>query len=355
MPLKINDSSSLTIIDRTLPEIYMSEVKMSRLDIIDLCWALKDIGVDLIEINRDICAKVGKLPAGIDFLLRVRKREDLHVLQKASIRSCIIGEEQMSDSKLMEELKSTGVSVSLEYRVDTVQELLMACKSGLDKGISRLRILGLSRISSFKWIEAIKEISTLYGGGVDICAENSLYCATALTVEGAMNGAGSVTASFSGYGGENGFAALEEVLASIKTIIDPYTRLDLKKLPNLKKKFTHITGRSVSGIKPVIGRDIFKYESGIHADGIGKNPLTYEPFDPAMVGQQRRLVIGKHSGKKSVMHKLKELGITLGLEELDVLLQIVKDRSVEMKRSLDDIEIIRICTAGGLEAWELKL
>jgi homocitrate synthase NifV len=47
----------------------------------------------------------------------------------------------------------------------------------------------------------------------------------------------------------------------------------------------------------VVGKDIFTCESGIHIDGIIKNPSNYEPFDPAEVSLQRKFLIGKKAGK----------------------------------------------------------
>ena len=51
---------------------------------------------------------------------------------------------------------------------------------------------------------------------------------------------------------------------------------------------------------------MFRHESGIHADGALKDPKNYEAFDPAEVGLERQIVIGKHSGKAAIVNKFKE-------------------------------------------------
>ena len=63
-------------------------------------------------------------------------------------------------------------------------------------------------------------------------------------------------------------------------------------------------------MKPVGGDNIFASEAGIHQDGLLKNPDTYLPYRPERVGAEGiTLVLGRHSGKSAVAHRLKELGL----------------------------------------------
>ena len=56
---------------------------------------------------------------------------------------------------------------------------------------------------------------------------------------------------------------------------------------------------------------MFTHESGIHIDGLLKNPSTYESFDPAELGRERRTVLGKHSGSQSVRMAYGSIGVAL--------------------------------------------
>ena len=85
---------------------------------------------------------------------------------------------------------------------------------------------------------------------------------------------------------------------------------------------------------------MFAHESGIHADGAIKNPKNYEAFDPSVVGLERQIVIGKHSGKAAIVNKFKEYNIELTNEEASVILEMVRSTSVRLKRSLFDKEIV---------------
>ena len=59
--------------------------------------------------------------------------------------------------------------------------------------------------------------------------------------------------------------------------------------------------------KAIVGDYGFAHESGIHTHGVLNNPWTYEPYPPELVGNTRRLTIGKQSGKGIIKYKISEL------------------------------------------------
>jgi len=143
------------------------------------------------------------------------------------------------------------------------------------------------------------------------------------------------------FGGLNNTAATEELL--LAAYVTGATKQDLDGLvilPQIAVVLQQITGRVIPQHKPVIGGKIFVVESGIHVDGILKNPELYEPFPPETVGQKRRIVLGSHSGRISIKAKLKELNIACDEEQIDMLLQYVKAKGKSLKRHLTDTEFL---------------
>ena len=63
---------------------------------------------------------------------------------------------------------------------------------------------------------------------------------------------------------------------------------------------SHYTGVKTQPNKAIVGENSFAHESGIHAHGILAHALTYEPIDPKIVGNRRRIVLGKHSGAHAI-------------------------------------------------------
>jgi 2-isopropylmalate synthase len=83
---------------------------------------------------------------------------------------------------------------------------------------------------------------------------------------------------------------------------------------------SYLTGFAVQPNKAVVGNNAFAHESGIHQDGVIKNPLTYEIMTPQSVGLTgSQLTIGKLSGRRGLQGKLRELGHEVEGEALDEL------------------------------------
>ena len=96
--------------------------------------------------------------------------------------------------------------------------------------------------------------------------------------------------------------------------------------------------------RPVVGEDIFTCESGIHIDGIIKNPSNYEPFDPAEVSLKRKIIIGKKAGKNALRHKLSGLGLRVEKNHLAGLLTNIREESFRLKMGFTDNELLRFCS-----------
>jgi homocitrate synthase NifV len=96
--------------------------------------------------------------------------------------------------------------------------------------------------------------------------------------------------------------------------------------------------------KAVVGERVFAVESGLHADGVLKHPGNYEGFDPAEVGLERQIVVGKHSGTHGVRHRLAGLDIVLPFGEEQRFMNQVRNRSQELKRPLSDNDLLSLLT-----------
>jgi isopropylmalate/homocitrate/citramalate synthase len=96
-----------------------------------------------------------------------------------------------------------------------------------------------------------------------------------------------------------------------------------EKLKQTANFISHATGFHMPPNKAIIGDYGFAHESGIHTHGVLNNPWTYEPYPPELVGNQRRLTIGKQSGKGIIKHKIAEI---TGTEPVDQDVTTVVDK-----------------------------
>ena len=106
---------------------------------------------------------------------------------------------------------------------------------------------------------------------------------------------------------------------------------------------------------PVVGGNMFTHKSGIHVDGVLKNPNLYEAFDPAKLGMQRKIALGKHSGKASIKHKLEQLGLAAPPEAIEAMRLEVSRMGEATKRNITDDEFLSIYTSVvGSAEWTVR-
>ena len=157
-----------------------------------------------------------------------------------------------------------------------------------------------------------------------------------------------------GMGERSGNAETEKVMLNL------YLHYGVKKFENgiywLKEAADYVsfaTGYIIPPNKAIVGETAFAHESGIHTHGVLKNPFTYEPYPPKLVGNVRRLTIGKQSGKAIIKHLTEELTrSTLTPEDpkLQNLISMVKEiyESGVRKSSLKIDEFNNLVRKAGL-------
>ena len=145
-----------------------------------------------------------------------------------------------------------------------------------------------------------------------LAAANSLAAITA--------GARQVECTINGIGERAGNASLEELAAALHVRSERYgvtTNIKLDQLYPTSQVLGQIITFKPSPNKAIVGANAFAHESGIHQHGMLANPLCYEIMTPTLVGVSRTsLVLGKHSGRAALRHRLEQLGYTLSREEL---------------------------------------
>lgn len=180
---------------------------------------------------------------------------------------------------------------------------------------------------------------------LSVHCHNDLGLATANTLAAISAGARQAEVTINGIGERAGNTALEEVVMALYTrpgLSPVKTGIDTTRICSTSSLVSMITGMIVQPNKAVVGANAFAHESGIHQDGVLKNPMTYEIMNPELVGlSKNNLVIGKHSGRAALRAKLEEMGYHLSDEELKKVFVKFKTLADKKKDILDaDIEAL---------------
>lgn len=181
---------------------------------------------------------------------------------------------------------------------------------------------------------------------IEVHTHNDLGMATANAIAGVRAGARFVNTTVNGLGERAGNAALEEVVMGLKHACSLDTGIDTHRFRELSLMVARASRRVLPVWKAVVGERVFAHESGLHADGVLKDPHNYEGFDPAEVGLSRQIVVGKHSGASGLIERYRRLGIVLSRDDAGLLLPVVRQEALRRKRDLNDRELMAIYLNG---------
>ena len=181
---------------------------------------------------------------------------------------------------------------------------------------------------------------------IEVHTHNDLGMATANAIAGIKAGARFVNTTVNGLGERAGNAALEEVIMGLKHSCGVETGIETHRFRELSLMVAKASCRVLPTWKAVVGERVFAHESGLHADGVLKDPHNYEGFDPAEVGLTRQIVVGKHSGASGVVERYLKLGIILSRDDATLLLPVVRHEALRHKRDLKDRELMQIYLDG---------
>ncbi|HEX9038266.1 MAG TPA: 2-isopropylmalate synthase [Ktedonobacterales bacterium] len=164
-----------------------------------------------------------------------------------------------------------------------------------------------------------------------------------------QHGAERVDTCFNGLGERAGNAATEDVVMAIRTRhedLDLDVRVDTTKIIPTSRLIARLSGMQPQWTKSIVGANAFAHGGGIHQDGVLKDARTYEIMRPEDIGlpaAERRMFVGKLSGRAALNAHLRELGYELTHEQLGRAFVLVKNM-LGKKKTLEEMDL-RQCAA----------
>ena len=369
----LNNGKEVFIVDTTLRDgeqtagvVFANEEKIA------IASMLSELGVDQLEVgiptmggdekeaikqivkrnqkssimawNRAVIKDIEEsIDCGVDAVAISISVSDIHIQHKLKTSREWVLENMV---KSVEFAKKNGLYISVNgedaSRADR-EFLIQFIEAAKQAGADRFRYCDTVGIMEpFKINEDIKYLCSQTNFDIEMHTHNDFGMATANAIAGIMGGASHVGVTVNGLGERAGNAALEEVLMALMFVYNYESNINTTMFREVSEYVSRASGRILPAWKAIVGDNMFAHESGIHADGAIKNPKTYEAFDPGIVGLERQIVIGKHSGKAGIINKFREYGVELDSSSAQDILEMVRSTSVRLKRSLFDKELVRI-------------
>ena len=374
MSVSLDSGKKVTIVDTTLRDGEQTAgVVFANAEKIAIAEMLSEVGVDQLEVgiptmggdekeaikeivkrklkpsimawNRAVVSDIQEsVDCGVDAVAISISVSDIHIQHKLKTSREWVLEHMV---KSVEFAKKNGLYVSVNG-----EDASRADKEFLKQFINEAKRAGADRfrycdtvgiMEPFKIRDDIKELYDATKFDIEMHTHNDFGMATANAIAGIKGGASHVGVTVNGLGERAGNAALEEVLMALM-IVCGYKgeNIDTHLFKDLCEYVSRASGRELPKWKAIVGSNMFAHESGIHADGALKDPKNYEAFDPSIIGLERQIVIGKHSGRAAVVNKFKEYNIELTDNESKEILEMVRATAVRLKRTLFDKELVQL-------------
>jgi len=226
--------------------------------------------------NRPVIEDIQKsLDCGVDAVAISISASDIHIktkLQKSRewVLDCVARATDFAKKH------NLYVSVNAEDASRADWDFLVRFASvAKQAGADRLRYCDtLGTLDPFRAQFEISELIRITGLDIEMHTHNDFGMATANAISGVRAGAKYVNTTVGGLGERAGNAPLEEVVMALKHVMSMDTGVDTSRLREVAEYVAHASGREIPICKAVIGLNVFAHESGIHTDGVIKNPRT---------------------------------------------------------------------------------
>jgi homocitrate synthase NifV len=285
---------------------------------------------------------------GVDAVALSIATSDIHLIHKLKMPREVMIEKMVAS---IERAKKRGVYVCFNAEDGTrtpINHLLDFVKAGVKAGADRFRLcdtIGVLTpastcyILNSLWKEVKVDIELHAHNDFGVSVSNAL--AAAEVAANYPDRAIWISTTVNNLGERAGNVSLETLLMNLRRH-HGVTKYRTDKLYPLCKFVEQASMIKIPQNTPVMGENIFRHKSGIHQDGVIKNPLTYEVFTPEEIGTRRTIALGKHSGKAAIKYKMEELGLITTDEEIEVLRHLVSKISEERKSPLSDDEFAHL-------------
>jgi isopropylmalate/homocitrate/citramalate synthase len=335
---KMLDDMGVGIMDVGIPVVSEEEFKAVK--------AIADEGLKatIIGAARTVLSDIDAcVKAGVDETSIFVACSDLHLKYKL-----LKTREEVLDIsvKSVEYAREHGLDVSfvtedtVRADLDYVVELYNACtEAGAQRAVLCDTVGVMTPAAMRWWLGVIKK--RFKPVQLSIHCHNDFGMAVANSLAAVECGVEIPHTTVNGIGERSGNASFEELVLSLEMLYGYDTGIDFSRLYELSTMVEEISGIPLAINKPVVGYNAFSHESGIHADGVLKKTLTYEPIDCEAIGRVRRFIFGKHTGHAAVADKLDKAGISATPEQITKVVQGIKEMA-EHKEKKEEEEFIKM-------------
>jgi 2-isopropylmalate synthase len=173
--------------------------------------------------------------------------------------------------------------------------------------------------------EVVNAVAEASGARLGIHCHDDSGCAVANTLAAVRAGVTHVQGCANGYGERSGNANLFTVVGDLQLKRGHSLGIRLDEMTRVAHAVSEVTNIAPSSQQPYVGMSAFAHKAGLHASAVKVDPMLYQHTDPALVGNDMRMLVSSMAGRASVELKGRELGYDLPGESARRVVDRVKE------------------------------
>jgi 2-isopropylmalate synthase len=273
----------------------------------------------MLESGTRACTVVGKTwTLHVTEVLRTTLPENLRIIEesvkylKAQGRRVLYDAEHFFD----------GYKADAAYALETLQAAA--------RGGAETVVLCDTNGGAMPWeIAAItRAVRAVIASQLGVHCHNDSECAVANTLAAVQEGVTHVQGTINGYGERCGNANLCSIIPDLELKLGKQCLPDghLRKLFDVSRFVTEMVNLAPDAHLPFVGNSAFAHKGGIHVAAMRRNDQSYQHIDPALVGNEMRVVVSELSGRGNLLSKLEEFGLKdMSGESVTAVLNEIKE------------------------------
>ena len=274
----------------------------------------------LVDSRAPVVTVVGKTSLlHVREVIRATPEENLRIIRESLAYIKALGREAIYDAEHFFD----GYALDAAYALDTLRAAL--------EGGAEVLVLCDTNGGSTPWdVErVVRETAAALPAGarLGIHTHNDGELAVANTLAAVRTGlVGHVQGTINGYGERCGNANLCAVVPDLELKMGHRCLPEghLRKLTHVSRTVAEIANLAPDNHLAYVGRSAFAHKGGMHVAAIRRNVDSYQHIDPALVGNEMRVLVSELSGRGNMLSKAEEFGLDMSSDAARAVLEEIK-------------------------------
>ncbi len=275
--------------------------------------------IALVDAQTPVVTVVGKTSMlHVTDVLQTTPDENLRMIRESLRYLKSLGKEVIYDAEHFFD----GIKLDMEYALDTIEA---AIEGGADVVVLCDTNGGTLPWEIARFVEGVRQAFPNVQLGIHTHNDGELAVANSLAA--VQSGAVQVQGTINGYGERCGNANLCSIIPDLELKMGYHclpSPENLKTLTHLSRTVAEIANLAPDNHLAFVGKSAFAHKGGIHVAAMRRNIHSYQHIDPALVGNEMRVLVSDLSGQGNLLSKAEEFGMDVANAEAVRVLEEIK-------------------------------